>query len=133
METVIDGVRAWISLEKARARLKDKLWLTTNELVILYALYMGYKTVYDISKFRAFVSERKDCAKKCGIELTNLCRFKLASRSDRMAPKRQEAVFFYTITKSGKALINELQDVCDTLYHTDFRSNTALIEHNGQV
>lgn len=128
----IDGMRAWIAMEKARKRLKNDISLTDNEIAVLYALYMGYNNVHDIAQFRAFMSDRKHAARKIGLDLSMMVRLKLVIRGDRQDTRKGMHAHLYTLSKAGKQAIEELNTLFDHIYFGEFRKEANKIELTGQ-
>jgi hypothetical protein len=124
MNTEIDGIRAWIAMEKARARNKATARIKPVEVVMMYAMKSGYNTVTEIAIYRGFAFDKKESKKRTGNEIQRLVDFKLVERTGRTKPVLGSSLYVYRLTEAGKRFLRAMDDCFDDIYHTEFKPDS---------
>jgi hypothetical protein len=116
MEQQIDGIRAWIAMEKARARIKRTHPMMDYEILMMFAIRLGFNTVSELAAFRGWAKDGKEYTKKIGGDMAHLLRFEYVIRTNRRKALKGQNLYTYQLTDKGKKALAMLDKAFDDIY-----------------
>jgi hypothetical protein len=121
METQIDGIRAWIAMEKARARLFYHHRLSDMDTVLLYSIKLGYNTLSELAAFHGFKKDGRETYSRVSSRMSLLGKMGYIDRANRVKPIKGQSQCTYVLTKRAKDFFATAEDEFDAIFNETWK------------